>query len=616
MTPTILAIGFFILFLGVGERVCRLVRVPFESLPQQVACCGALGMGLTGYGVLVVGLTGGMRFAPLAILCGVLFLIALAPAWKIIRQSACAAARWISKAGPVGLISLALALGALLLGWIGALGPEIGNDALCYHLNCPRLFLLQGRIGYIPYDANSHYPFLLDNLFGVGLAFQGPQLAKMFHWMTSLFAAIALTGLLRRDMGVSAGIFAAAIFLLIPGVLNESGIAYVEGGLVLFCVVSLASFVRFLEERRMVHAALAGCFLGFSLSVKNLAGVSAVVMVLIVLGFVLSRKARGFGWGSLAFIACAFVFSAFWYLKSYWVFGNPVHPFYGEFFGKPFMPMSFHQYDKQGMGNSLLHLLTLPWNVTLHPERFGDFGDQAGPMFLAFSPALIFVRRWSLRWKVLGVFALLSFLMWFYMGQLMRFAYVPLAVLSVLTAGAILAVSLAPGFWNRVLRGMVFAFLALELLLGFYHYRHSIWTFWSSPRQAQYLAKSERTFELSRWINANLPPDAKILNADEVHAFYIRPAMVRESYYYLCTHYDEKCKSPEDVIARFKKEGITHVLHAITTHTSKVLEKAGPFRIPALLANPQSRDRFFRLVHRQKFEGVTGERVEYLLYAL
>ena len=50
---------------------------------------------------------------------------------------------------------------------IGALATPVGLewDALSYHLAAPKVWLREGRIGYIPFIHQSNFPFLLQMLY-------------------------------------------------------------------------------------------------------------------------------------------------------------------------------------------------------------------------------------------------------------------------------------------------------------------------------------------------------------------------------------------------------------------------------------------------------------------
>lgn len=62
-----------------------------------------------------------------------------------------------------------------------ALTPAIQSDALRYHLAAPEAWLAVGRIEYLPHQAFSNFPFLIEMLYMIAMALQGAEGAHMIH---------------------------------------------------------------------------------------------------------------------------------------------------------------------------------------------------------------------------------------------------------------------------------------------------------------------------------------------------------------------------------------------------------------------------------------------------
>lgn len=75
-----------------------------------------------------------------------------------------------------------------------ALTPSIQSDELRYHLAAPATWLALGRIEYLPNQAFSNFPFLVEMLFMIALALQGAEGAHMVHlaFLESCAVLIAL----------------------------------------------------------------------------------------------------------------------------------------------------------------------------------------------------------------------------------------------------------------------------------------------------------------------------------------------------------------------------------------------------------------------------------------
>lgn len=83
-----------------------------------------------------------------------------------------------------------------------ALTPAIQSDELRYHLAAPETWLALGRIEYLPHQAFSNFPFLVEMLFMIAMALQGAEGAHMIHlaFLESSAVLIALLAwLLMRE---------------------------------------------------------------------------------------------------------------------------------------------------------------------------------------------------------------------------------------------------------------------------------------------------------------------------------------------------------------------------------------------------------------------------------
>ena len=82
----------------------------------------------------------------------------------------------------VGLALLAAVLGTLLT----ALAPVTDGDALCYHLQVPKVFLSRGAAVFDPDLHETVYPLLTEMLYAVALAFRGPVACRLVQWVLGL----------------------------------------------------------------------------------------------------------------------------------------------------------------------------------------------------------------------------------------------------------------------------------------------------------------------------------------------------------------------------------------------------------------------------------------------
>jgi 4-amino-4-deoxy-L-arabinose transferase-like glycosyltransferase len=296
-----------------------------------------------------------------------------------------------------------ITVGAALYAAFCALAPESQYDALWYHLELPGRWLASGH----PVDDINEYvalyPLGWDLLFGAALAVDGPVAAKLLHWM-ALPACAAVAGLIARTICPRTSPWlSAAIFVTAPTVFWEATTAYIDLGLALFVGGAIYSLLRAHDtgDRRWLF--VAGLQLGFACAAKHL-GLVALAAILPVFAWSEWRSRVGAGrWaarartvaGAVAIITVlALVVPLPWYLRSWNASGNPVFPDMFHVFGAQ-PPERWDALTERGLQKfkdhfgrprSVVHVLALPWDMTIHSA---EFGGTLGPLFLAGLPVMI-----------------------------------------------------------------------------------------------------------------------------------------------------------------------------------------------------------------------------------
>src|SRR5262249_59307066 len=113
-----------------------------------------LGMGLMALGSLALGELGWLNRLGLAALLAVLIELGIVPSLRLVRELGIRAGsarrtRRTDRSAAGRLV--ALVLGTTLLGTaMVAMGPVTDGDALCYHLQVPKVFLMRGSVGFDP----------------------------------------------------------------------------------------------------------------------------------------------------------------------------------------------------------------------------------------------------------------------------------------------------------------------------------------------------------------------------------------------------------------------------------------------------------------------------------
>jgi hypothetical protein len=409
-----------------------------------------------------------------------------------------------------------LLLAALLL----VLTPETGKDALIYHLAVPKLYLLHHGFYFIPGNVFAGYPLLGEMHYLLALFFQNDILAKAMNF--GVLCGILLgIGLFSRFL-LHEHTFPALsmlIFLSIPSVFAVSHAAYNDLFVTFFTLAALYSFLRWTADETDAWLILCGVFSGAAAACKYTALLLTPLGCLGILWFASRRKDEFLPALRLLalYAAAAFIIGAPFYLKNWIVMENPFYPFfYGIFGGRGWDGDQARRYDLfiqgLGMGRSLLDYILLPFNLSLRAKLGSPkFDGILGPIFLLTLPFLVMIRRWGTPVRVLLIYSLLTFLFWASSAQQIRYL-IPLFAVFAIVIGVILT-----RFLNRK-RIFVLLLYLLAGSLAFNGY-HIVLDFMKiSPLRVvvgiesrdDFLSRSLPQYPLYRFVNRNLPPDARV----------------------------------------------------------------------------------------------------------
>src|SRR5262249_55720394 len=140
--------------LGVGKRILDGFGQTPEHPLDAMALALPLGMGLMALGSLALGELGWLNRMGLAALLAMLTELGIVPSFRLLRElgGRTGRARRTGRTDRSGASRLlALVLGTSLLGTaMVAMGPVTDGDALCYHLQVPKVFLMRGSVGFDP----------------------------------------------------------------------------------------------------------------------------------------------------------------------------------------------------------------------------------------------------------------------------------------------------------------------------------------------------------------------------------------------------------------------------------------------------------------------------------
>ncbi len=262
------AVFLAIVSAGVGKRILdRLGSTPEHPL-DALALALPLGLGVLSLATLGLGELGRLNLVGLSVVLGLMIEIGFMTWYRSL-----AAQGWgsIVRGGrtpstPARLIAVCTVLvvfGTMLT----AVGPVTDGDALCYHLQVPKVFLMRQSVGFVPDLHETVYPLLTELLYAVALEFRGPVACRGIQWVLGLLFAANVIALARPSLGHRAW-WAGAIVLLTPAVSNGMSAPLNDVALAAFGTAAIFAWVRLNERPSFTAAIVGGVFVGLALGVK------------------------------------------------------------------------------------------------------------------------------------------------------------------------------------------------------------------------------------------------------------------------------------------------------------------------------------------------------------
>jgi 4-amino-4-deoxy-L-arabinose transferase-like glycosyltransferase len=405
-----------------GRRI--LLKFRFDSAWEDIAYSIGLGLGVIIFLMMLLGFA--KLLYPWLAVCLILALVAgcypVYSYWPANLISALRRFKPLEKKSIIVIVAVVATILALLPVLEYPLYPPTGYDATSYHLPMARYFTEWHAIGVAPYLRFPVFTLNMQMLFTLMLMVGDGIDAQMVHYLTFILIAVALIAWGKRAQSLRSGLWAAAMVFASLHFFALASVADVDLGLTLFVTLGIYSFMNWISLRDDKWLWLSAVFLGLASGTKYSA--LFVVLMLAVVALYYDIRARRLRF-SLIFALIAILVGCPWYIRNAIVAGNPVWPFFSDFFGYRFwspgdLSAQMKEMQSHGTGRTILSLVTMPWNLVYHAELFGVEGTLSKAWLYALPIAVIVgTFRSYTRWLL--AFVLAYFLFWFMSVQILRY---------------------------------------------------------------------------------------------------------------------------------------------------------------------------------------------------
>lgn len=544
---------------GIGDRLLRVLKQKPVRCEHALAQSIPLGLGILSLATFGLGSAGRLDRTHLVLLLGVASLFAVGPGSILfrdsIRLSTTRAARTLRRGPTLDRLILGLTLLGLIGCGLAASIPVTDGDALCYHLQVPKVFLARKAVFFEPDLHETVYPLITELLNAIALEFRGPITCRWLQFLLGMVFALNVSMLARPVLNGRAW-WAGAIALLVPTISNGMAAPLNDVALAAFGTAAIAAVMRSIDRPTFRSAALAGGFIGLALGVKYPALVLFGLLIVVMVWNRPSRLRRSFAMAAV-FAAAALAVGGCWYVRAFANTGNPVFPYFRQYFGGAGLDEVLDP-SRRSMPVTLWNVVTALVPMTLSPDRFESFAHQFGPVFLLFLPAIAFERPPRRVWVLLAIgYSFLTICVT--QRQSMRFMLIALGPLAVGVAYLVRSWSLRRSIPSRLILGILAAALAMESAQAMARCRNGLKVIIGAETADQFLTKREPSYRVGRWIDRNLPIDARLIGQDH-RGFYIPRDYTMELAHRRRTGLCRGGESPPEIIEHLKQSGFTHVM--------------------------------------------------------
>lgn len=307
---------------------------------------------------------------------------------------------------------LILIFAQLLINLFGALGPELGFDALWYHLTLPKIYLEQAKVFYFPGSlfAYSAMPKLAEMVYLLGLWAHGAVIAKLINYSFGVLILVSLYRLARTYLSRTYALLTVLVFSSNLVFAWQSITAYVDLARTWFEVLALLAWVTFTQKENTYWLAICGVMVGLATATKMI-GLSSLLIFAVMLLMNNRRSIKNL----IALVLPAILIPLPWFVFAFIGTGNPIFPVFS-----PLISFSI----------SMPHI----------PYRLEDFkqlrllffrsSDPLSPMYAMVFPFIFIVRKKIGLAHPIMLYSFLSLLLWFHLpkdgGARFALAYLPI----------------------------------------------------------------------------------------------------------------------------------------------------------------------------------------------
>ncbi|MBA7473004.1 hypothetical protein ES707_08336 [subsurface metagenome] len=580
---------------GMGRKILKLLRIEGESILEGTIFALGLGFGFLSLMIFALGILQLYYTWVVYSVLGILSVFSFFEVKKVKLQKP-----QLSSSKPRFTIFAMFFWGILgvaaVINLVGSLIPESFYDSLVFHLAVPSLYKINHGIKYIETIFMSHFPQNMQMLYTLSLLLGTDILAKLIHWIMGIFVVLLVYTFGRKYFNYRAGLLAAAIFYTIPIVAMQSRVTGIDLYLTFFELLAIFALVNWFaingrnekpKPAKDSWLIMAGIFSGLAMGVKYTAMYSFLlfaISVFLVTTIVHKEKIKMSFKKTFLFCAVAIALFSPWLIKNTIYTNNPINPFLSSifntknlYFGSEYIPLdtkfltkAAKKWSRFPTGN-IKEWLIFPWTLT---KKGNDSNSFVGPIFLYLLPLLFFLRKESLI-KFLIFLGSAWFLSWSLIASRnLRYFISGLTLFGIMISYLLIKVENEHRYFSKIVIFLVFLMSINNIgwsLVVLTTNKDPWGVVLGRESREEYLYRDSigrnlmpYYYPVVKYINQNLPMDAKILFIGEARGYYCEREFVTtqaEDPHSIVIRLVRFCKDTDELLEKLKNLSITHVLY-------------------------------------------------------
>jgi len=561
---------FLLVNIGLGKKILKWLKFETDSFLETTLFSLGIGLAVFTYLLIGFGLAGLFNKWVINLLVLAVFFLTYNEVGDFIQETKTRFRNLVNLKLPLIETALFLILFIqIVFNLFGASVLPSSWDALAVHLARPKEWIRLSRLTTVPYlrFGGGNLPHNIGILYGMSLLVKDAILAKLVHFSFGILTGIGIYALSKRYFSHRVGLLASVIFYTVPIISWQSTTAYVDSGFTFYAFLAAYALINWIASRRrgwlIISAIMSGLCLGSKYT--GFLCVSILSSGILVDSFLFKKeKFKVVVKNFLLFVLLGGAIGCFWYLRAFIISGSSIFTdlyniLKGSAQREAFVTGGAKGIIDSGL-SSLKVYLFLPWNITMHPGTFHDRG-AIGLLFLTFLPFVVF--PWFRKDKIIKFslyYSLIYLIFWSWCMPYKRGLIPVIPLLGIIVACVVNKMS----NFNKFIKSFLLPLFILTLIFQTFYltpeglskvYQRML-VFAGLESQEDYILRNEETYPVFKYVNEELPPNAKVFIMNEPRTFYCnRPyiAVMPSINYSLL-------KDNRELLAKFKEARLTHLV--------------------------------------------------------